>query len=84
MTAVIVDEEVIQWIAVDDRLPDDDTTVLVSLVDADEPVWLGYYEAGDWFSIDNEEYGIDLHAAVTAWAPMPRGALAHQSDSEAT
>jgi hypothetical protein len=73
VSAVILDEEIIAWTSVDDRLPDDDVTVLVCAPGASEPVWLGYYDEGEWFSIDHESYALDLEALVTAWAKMPAG-----------
>lgn len=67
--------EVIDWIAVTEKLPDADTTVLVSAPGADEPVWLGYYDGEDWYADTGAEYGNDEEIAqpVTAWAQMPKG-----------
>jgi hypothetical protein len=72
MSAII---ESIEWIAVKDRLPDDDTTVLVSAPGSDEPVWLGFYDGVYWFSVDGPTYGDpeEIAAEVVAWAPMPKG-----------
>ena len=71
----ILDIEQLEWRAVTDSLPDDDTTVLVHAPGADEPVWLGYYDGDSWFATDCPEYGNDeeIPQPVTAWAPMPKG-----------
>lgn len=58
--------ESIEWIAVDDELPDDDTTVLVAFSDA--PPWLGWHEAGEWFGVGGE-----VMDGVTHWAACPEG-----------
>jgi hypothetical protein len=63
--------ETIEWVAVKDRLPDSDTTVLVCAPSSlGEPVWLAWYEDGSWIGVDACEYEDDL---VVAWAHMPKG-----------
>jgi Protein of unknown function (DUF551) len=69
--SAILDSESIEWIAVKDRLPDDDTTVLVCSPNSHEPVWLGWYDGCFWFGVDATEYEDDT--PVVAWAPMPKG-----------
>jgi len=66
---MILDEEGIQWIGVDQALPDSETTVLVYSPESDEPVWLGYYDGDSWDSAEGMPYG----TPVTAWAKMPEG-----------
>lgn len=56
-----------EWIAVGDRLPDDDTVVLVACPDASEPVWLGFYSENEW--VDPEYFRIIIN--VTHWMPLP-------------
>lgn len=74
MTAIL-DIEQIKWIAVTDQLPDADTTVIVFAPDADDPIWLGFYDGVYWFSVDGPTYGDDeeIAAPVTAWAMLPVG-----------
>lgn len=62
--------EVITFQSVDEGLPDDDTTVLLSLDDSHgEPVWLGWHADGQWF--DAATAG--PIEGVTGWADMPAG-----------
>jgi len=63
------DLSLVNWIGVDTALPDSDTTVLVSLRNNDEPVWLGFHNGEMWFSVD--AIAID----VTHWAEMPAPCL---------
>jgi hypothetical protein len=67
--------EVIQWHAVTEQLPDADTTVLVCAPEADDPVWLGFYDGFFWFLVTLDGYGDpdQIAAEVIAWAPVPRG-----------
>ncbi len=53
------------WIDAGKELPDAETTVLVCIRNADEPVWLGYYNGEEWKDV--EGMAID----VTHWAEMP-------------
>ncbi len=62
--------ETITWKRVSDELPDADMTVLISAPRHDEPVWLGWYEDGCWFSVDAAEFS---RGDVVAWAEMPTG-----------
>ena len=75
MNATALDIESIQWIAVTEKLPDSDTTVLVCAPGADEPVWLGYRDGDSWFADTGAEYGNEdeIAAEVVAWATMPMG-----------
>lgn len=71
MTAVILDEETIEWRSVADQLPDADTTVMVFAPACYEPIWLGwYYEEDGWHSVEAVPYPKD---AVVAWAHLPQG-----------
>jgi hypothetical protein len=67
--------ETIMWHAVADKLPDDETMVIVHAPAADEPVWLGFYDGCYWFSADGPEYGNEeeIAAPVTHWADLPVG-----------
>lgn len=53
------------WISAEDKLPDDSTTVIVATPDDPDPVWLGYYEGGRWYSAE----GCEVY--VTHWCEMP-------------
>lgn len=61
--------ELINWIPVAERLPDDEMTVLIFSEKHDEPVWLGFYENNTWFLPD----GMPLLARPTHWSEMPLG-----------
>jgi hypothetical protein len=62
-----VNTETITWNDACLKLPDSDSTVLISCPTADEPVWLGYHDGEDWFAVDGGP------ALVVAWAKMPKG-----------
>ena len=66
---------VIDWIYVEDGMPDSETTVLVFAPGADNPVWFGYHDGESWYAVDGMEYGNDeeIVAEVVAWAEMPEG-----------
>jgi hypothetical protein len=53
------------WISVNDRLPDDDTTVLVYCGDENEPIWLAYCEDQEWFWVTGKR------CYPTHWAELP-------------
>ncbi len=57
---------VISWISAK-LLPDTDTTVIIAIHAADEPVWLGYWDsaAGSWHTVEGERVN------VTHWAGLP-------------
>lgn len=57
------------WIALAERLPDDDITVMIAMKDGTEPVWLGYYDGDCWYSVD----ATPIRTRVTHWRPMPEG-----------
>jgi 8-oxo-dGTP diphosphatase len=53
------------WTACETSLPDSDQTVLVFLPDSNEPVWLGYHDGEQWWSIDQ------FLIKVSHWMEMP-------------
>jgi hypothetical protein len=61
--------DLVQWISCDESLPDDETTVLVFMPDADEPVAFGFHDGGEWFTASFSA----LPRPVTHWAEMPAG-----------
>ena len=58
--------EVIEWVSVDDELPDADLTVLTC--DLDNDVQMGYYDGTDWW-----HQNASALCGVTHWAEMPVG-----------
>ena len=54
------------WIDASQQRPDSDTTVLVSLKDAIEPVWLGFHDGIGWRDVDGQRIN------VTAWIDLPQ------------
>ncbi len=64
--------EPIEWRAPAEAMPDDESTVLLKLADADgEPVWPGYCLDGQWYLADGMPTG-----GVQMWAQMPAGRAA--------
>jgi len=59
--------ETIEWVACSERLPDDNTSVLIGTDGTSEPVWIGYRDVDRW--LDTEGFEVN----VMAWAPMPAG-----------
>ncbi len=60
--------ETITWVSTLDERPDADLVVLITTAEADEPVWLGFWDGSTWRDTDGMPVG------VTHWAPMPMGA----------
>lgn len=59
-------KEIITWISVADRLPDNGDDVLINTF-----AWIriAYYDRGDWMLTP----GIKCTRQVTHWADMPKG-----------
>jgi hypothetical protein len=57
----------VNWIDVNDRMPDDDTIVLIHAPDANEPIWLGYHDGGDGWRLAE-----GFMARVTHWMELPK------------
>lgn len=55
------------WIPVTERLPDDDTTVMVAIEGGSEPVWLGFLDGEVWTGVDAGPF----EGTVTHWQPIP-------------
>lgn len=62
------------WKTIADEMPDSDETVLVFSKEADEPVWLGYWDSENdcWRAVDGSKI------EVTHWAKMPEGPVCQQ------
>lgn len=69
------DTETITWIP-SSKLPDSDTTVLINTPDADDPVWLGYYddESQEWRHIEGHRF---QRGEIAFWADLPAGPKHH-------
>ena len=71
-----------EWISVDDRLPDTYQEVLVFGNDEynnlGRGVWIGYYRYDDWHIVNNGDYidggyGRDyINSKITHWMPLPK------------
>lgn len=55
------------WISVEIGIPDADQSVLVYAPDADEPVWLGFFDGEVWRDVNSDEY----RCPVTHWMSIP-------------
>lgn len=58
------------WTRVIDGMPDSDTTVLVHVPIADEPVQLGYHDGELWRNVHNESFS-EILTPVEHWMPLP-------------
>jgi hypothetical protein len=64
-----VTTETINWTAPGEQMPDADTTVLIRVEGASEPVWPGYFDGGVWRYAD----GMPVRGRVIEWTDMPVG-----------
>jgi hypothetical protein len=62
--------EQINWVSINDRLPDDEITVMLFTPDLDELCWPGYLQDNKWFYVDGSVIRGDV---VHCWAHMPGG-----------
>ena len=57
----------LDWLRVEDELPDADTTTVIA-IENDPEMWIGYLgNGGRWYAAD----GVLLRGRVYAWAPFP-------------
>jgi hypothetical protein len=66
--------ETLEWFTPAEKLPDDETTVLVKLANKDvpyqgEPVWPGYLDDEGWHLAD----GMPLEEPPALWTVLPGG-----------
>lgn len=54
------------WISVDERLPDDDQTVLIAMDDGE--VWTGFHDADKWRYVSGDPI---TYAHITHWMELP-------------
>lgn len=73
------EQETINWIAVADRLPDDQETVLTNVPACGETVWIGWHDDGVWYQAD----GGEIAYPVTYWATMPAGVTPRAKEADA-
>ena len=68
--SVYLESELIYWLDASKEKPDAGMTVLVQLLDSNDPVWVGFWDDEDnqWKDINN----VGLQG-VTRWAEMPKG-----------
>ena len=63
-----------QWIPVSERLPEDDTLMLVNYID-NRPdamdIWIGWHEMENVWYIDGEAHSREYGNEVVAWMPLP-------------
>ncbi|WAR45485.1 DUF551 domain-containing protein [Methylomonas rapida] len=62
--------EGIEWLDVNESLPDDEMTVLLYHPTLNEPVWLGYFFQHFFYDVQGNQHP---NGAVTHWADMPAG-----------
>ena len=56
------------WTAVEQSMPDSDTTVLIHAPTSSEPVWLGFHDGEHWREVSG-----DIVEGVRHWADLPLG-----------
>lgn len=62
------------WIPVTERLPEDDTLMLVNYIDHRPDagdIWIGWHEMENVWYIDGEEHSEERGNEVVAWMPLP-------------
>ena len=63
-----------QWIPCSEKLPEDDTLMLVNYID-NRPdamdIWIGWHEMENVWYIDGEEHSRERGNEVIAWMPLP-------------
>ena len=63
-----------QWIPVSERLPEDDTLMLVNYIDHRPDamdIWIGWHEMENVWYIDGEAHSREFGNEVVAWMPLP-------------
>lgn len=63
-----------QWIPCSERLPEDDTLMLVNYVDHRPDamdIWIGWHEMENVWYIDGEAHSEEFGNEVVAWMPLP-------------
>lgn len=63
-----------QWIPCSERLPEDDTLMLVNYIDHRPDavdIWIGWHEMEKVWYIDGEAHSREFDNEVIAWMPLP-------------
>lgn len=63
-----------RWIPCSERLPEDDTFMLVNYIDnrtGAGDIWIGWHEMENVWYIDGEEHSEERGNEVVAWMPLP-------------
>ena len=64
-----------QWIPCSERLPEDDTLMLVNYIDSRPDavdIWIGWHEMENVWYIDGEAHSSEFGNEVIAWMPLPK------------
>lgn len=62
------------WIPCQERLPEDDTLMLVNYIDHRPDamdIWIGWHEMENVWYIDGEAHSREFENEVVAWMPLP-------------
>lgn len=66
MEAVYATLKALKWIPVEERLPDDDVSVMIAVGgETGEPVWIGWHDGDGWHDTSGAP------CQVTAWKDLP-------------
>lgn len=71
--APTIDSE-LRWISCKERLPEDDTLMLVNYIDSRPDamdIWIGWHEMENVWYIDGEAHSEEYGNEVIAWMPLP-------------
>lgn len=63
-----------EWIPCEERLPEDDTLMLVNYYDpreGDMEIWIGWHEMDNVWYIDGSAHSREYGNEVFAWMPLP-------------
>lgn len=64
-----------RWIPCSERLPEDDTLMLVNYVDHRPDamdIWIGWHDMENVWYIDGEAHSEEFGNEVVAWMPLPK------------
>ena len=71
------------WIPVSERLPEDNTLMLVNYVDHRHyamDIWIGWHEMENVWYIDGETHSEEFGNEVVAWMPLPEPYAGRRTD----
>ena len=70
----VISQNAGQWIPCSERLPEDDTLMLVNYIDHRPEamdIWIGWHEMENVWYINGEEHSRERGNEVIAWMPLP-------------